>query len=301
MIRRQVALLTGATGFIGTALAQELLQRGVEVRALTSRDSRQAGLDPSIAWFGLDDDSIEAAASDAAFFFHFAVVYDRPTISDEEIERVNVQLPLKVLAALARHGQSPTCVFGDSFFRKFPAQATVQPRYTASKTRLADALLQLGADYPCRRAMLLIEQVYGPGDSMEKVFPSVTNTLLRGEVKRLALTEGLQERDFIHRDDVVSAALATAWSEWAGCVEVPCGSGQAVPVRDVFTKLKALTGASTELGFGDIPTNQAIETSVADTSWLASRGWQARKSLDMGLCELVEDLQRRAGSDGRNT
>jgi nucleoside-diphosphate-sugar epimerase len=297
MTRRQVALLTGATGFIGNALAQELLRRGFEVRALTSRDPRSAALDPAIAWFDFSDRDIAAAASGAAFFFHFAVVYDRASVSDEEIEHVNVQLPLRILAALSGNGTPVTSVFGDSFFRKFPADATLQPRYTASKARLAQLLLQRPADNACRNAMLVIEQVYGPGDSMAKVFPNVAKTLLEGRVARIALTQGYQERDFIHRDDVVTAALVTALSDWSGCIEVPCGSGTSTPVRHVFAKLKELTGAATELGFGDIPDTQKIDVSVADTTWLAARSWNAAISLDTGLAELVEDVRRHAAAN----
>jgi nucleoside-diphosphate-sugar epimerase len=147
-------------------------------------------------------------------------------------------------------------------------------------------------DHPCRLALLLIEQVYGPGESLEKAYPRVARQLLQ-QAARVPLTEGTQKRDFLHIADTVEAALVAARSDWTGTVHVGCGSGVGTPVRSVFERLKDLAGSPSVLGFGDIPADQTIEESVADTRWLRARGWVPEVPLDAGLRDLVDDVRQR--------
>jgi nucleoside-diphosphate-sugar epimerase len=226
-------------------------------------------------------------------FFNLAVIYDRPAYSVAQIDAVNVELPLRVMAALARNGDPVACVMGDSFYRKYPTDTTAQPRYTESKLRLADRLRSRGTSGPCRVAMLLIEQVYGPGENLQKAYPRVVRQMLEN-VRRVSLTHGIQKRDFIDVDDVIQALLLAARSDFSGFVETGCGSGTSTMVRDVFERLRDLTDSSSELGFGDIPPDQSIPDSTANTEWLRQRGWACRVPLVDGLRKFVHDIAQRS-------
>lgn len=293
----KIALVTGATGFIGRHLVRRLLSENYKVRALTSGSSREslAEVEGRIEWFPLDEKSIDLAAQGVTHFFNLAVVYDRPKFSDDEIYGVNVSLPLRVIAALEKNARPVSCVLGDTFYRKFLPDATSQPRYTVSKNLLARHIRSFPAGRHCRFAMLLIEQVYGPGESLEKAYPRVIRQLLKN-IQRVPLTKGDQRRDFIHINDVVSAAVIAGDSEWEGVVDVGCGSGVSTPVRQVFECLKALSSSCSELGFGDIPSDQTIPDSVADTTWLRSRGWSDRVQLEEGLRDFVTDVRSRVSA-----
>jgi nucleoside-diphosphate-sugar epimerase len=272
------------------------LREGITVRALSAGANRErlAGLEQEIEWFGTSEVDLLKAAQNVSQFFNFAVVYDRANVSSELIHEVNVVLPLRILDALRTCTSTVACVLGDSFYRKFPSTATAQVRYTESKNQLARCISDLPADHPCHVAVLLIEQVYGPGENLEKAYPRVVRQMLR-HTPRVPLTAGTQRRDFIHVDDTVEAALLVGRSKWNGVAQVECGSGESKPVRDIFERLKALSSSRSTLDFGDLPADQTIDDSTADTAWLRKRGWQPTWTLEEGLQDFVADVKRRSG------
>jgi len=297
---KYVALISGGTGFVGSRIVENLLADGAEVRVLSSGTADHTRLryaSDSVHWWNLSNADLDSAVRDVSCFFHFAVAYDRPNVSDEVLQAANVDLPQRVISRLRGQGRLVTCVLGDTFFRKFPAEATRQPRYTRSKTQLAERLLSdaLGVDSDIRVALLQIEQVYGPGDSFTKVLPLLTRQML-GNVPRLALTHGQQRRDFVHVNDVAAAAMILRRAEWQGIQRFECGTGVSTPVREVLSRLHVLTGSRSVLGFGDMPPDQAIDDSYADLACLSTLGWRPQVALQEGLAELVQDVKVRTSA-----
>jgi dihydroflavonol-4-reductase len=89
-----VALVTGASGFVGSAVARALLARGLHVRALlrpTASRLNIAGLDcePVIGDMR-DESSMAAALKGARYLFHVAADYRLWARDSSEIERNNL-------------------------------------------------------------------------------------------------------------------------------------------------------------------------------------------------------------------
>jgi len=302
----QTVLITGGTGFLGRHIVELLLAAGASVRVLSSKVSSGAAdiplAMPGVQWFDLSDRALDRAVQGVNAFINCAVVYDRPHISDDTLHEVNIALPMRILDRLAALDRTVNCILGDSFFRKYPPRATRQPRYTQSKTELFDQVQANASrfDKQLRIAFLQIEQVYGAGEAFTKAFPMLTGQMLQ-DVPRLALTEGLQRRDFIHVRDVASATVRLCSADWRGVILASCGSGVSTSVRAVLEKLKALTQSRSILGFGDLESDQSIADSNADPHLLLSMGWRPEVTLDEGLRALVSDIKHRQSLVGATT
>ena len=293
-----IAVITGGTGFVGQHLVRALIQIGATVRIITSGSHSKVpllNLGDRIRWYGMDNYEIGCAIQDVTHFFNFAVLYDRPNISDAHIKAVNIDLPLKILERLRHAGAPATCIYGDTFFRRFSPDATSQRRYTNSKIALAGKLDEIYKSCDMgglRSALMQIEHVYGPGDSFSKFLPHITRQMIEGN-PRISLTNGEQQRDFIHVDDVIEAILTISKARWSGFKLVECGTGVAIKVRKLVELQKILTSSKSILGFGDLPADQKIEISSADPSWLRAKDWRPRVTLEMGLLDLAGDVTRR--------
>lgn len=103
-------LVTGASGFVGSAVLRELLDAGHEVRALLRSTSDRANLEglpvEVVAGDLLDPASLERAVTGCEALFHVAADYRLWTPRPEEIYETNVTGTRNIMAAAANAGVS---------------------------------------------------------------------------------------------------------------------------------------------------------------------------------------------------
>ncbi|MBS1123588.1 MAG: UDP-glucose 4-epimerase [Deltaproteobacteria bacterium] len=125
---------------------------------------------------------------------------------------------------------------------------------------------------------------YGPGQAPGMLLPSIATALRAGQ--HIALTDGIQTRDFVYVDDVAEAVVRAL-------VVAPqiinVSSGQEVAVRDVCLQLGRLFGREQLLGFGEIPRREVDALRyVLDVQRAATvLGWRATTPLSVGLARLA--------------
>jgi dihydroflavonol-4-reductase len=107
MDSQDLVLVTGATGFVGAAVARALLQRGCRVRVLARASSPRrnlAGIDAEVVQGDmLDAASVGRALEGVRYLFHVAADYRLWARDPAEIERNNVDGARTVMQAALLH------------------------------------------------------------------------------------------------------------------------------------------------------------------------------------------------------
>ena len=137
--------------------------------------------------------------------------------------------------------------------------------------------------------------MYGPKDDSTKFIAWLVRQLEQN-CPTIDLTTGVQKRDFIYIDDVVSAFLVVmdSLSKVDRFSEYEVGTGESIEVRAFVTKLKKVfedmyAPRATLLNFGAIPYRQGeIMEFTVNNQALRDFGWFPEISLDVGLEESLK-------------
>lgn len=219
-------LVTGATGFLGSALTTELLRRGEQVRVL-ARDERRAR-----ELFGeaieiipgeiTDATSVGRAVGDVEVVYHLAGRLYHPSLSPEIYRRTHVE-GTRVLLACCRGQQqlrrvvycSTTGVYGITGSTPAGEDAPCAPTNPYERTKLEGDQLALEA-YERDGLPVCIARpglVYGPGDlHLLGLFAALKRGLFR------VIAGGAAMLHPIYIDDLVAALLL--------CAEHPRAAGR---------------------------------------------------------------------------
>ncbi len=247
------ALVSGATGFVGAAVARALLREQWQVRVLARRGSDRRnlqGLDVEIAEGDLSDSSsLQRAAQGCEGLFHVAADYRLGARDPAELYRTNVEGTRNILSAAQRSGVR-RIVYTSSV-----ATIGIPPDGTPGDEQSANSLENMIGHY--KRSKYLAEEVVreaaqggmsvvivspstpvGPGD----VKPTPTGQLvLDAAAGRMPayVDTGL---NIVHVDDVAAGHLLAY--ERGNSGERYILGGQDMSLREILALIAALEGRS---------------------------------------------------------
>ena len=289
-------LLTGASGFVGAALARLLIQEGYQVHALVRPESdlsRIQDLGDSINILHGNLLSPEQVATcveqvQPELCFHLAWYAEPGVYLSSPLNIQYVSASLNLATQLAKAGCQRLVAAGtvaeyDADYGYLSESTPTAPvtLYAASKVALYTLLQQLSRQLELDLAWARIFYIYGPYENERRFIPDIINTLLRNEPTRTTLGE--QVRDYSHVEDVAGALLAVGRSDLSGPVNI--GTGLPVTNRDIVLKIASLLDRPDLVKFGDLPYREGDPMFVcADNQRLVeATGWKPRFDLESGL------------------
>lgn len=296
-------LVTGATGYIGSAAVRHLREMGCDVHALGRRNPGDG-----VVWHRADllsgVDLVEAVAgirAEVCLHLAWSVPPGQFWTHSDNLDWVGASL--RLFRAFAAAGGRRIVGVGSCAEYAWDApylSEGMTPRpstlYGRAKAALADLLFAYAEQEGFDAAWARLFFLYGPGEPKGKLVSDAASTLLLGG--RVATTPGEQRRDFLHVDDAGRALAMLARATVSGPVNV--ASGHAVRVREVLERIERLTDAEGFVDYGRraLSASEPMEL-AADVSRLHDElGFRPHFSLDAGLRDTVEHwrqhLQERA-------
>jgi len=296
-------LITGATGFIGSHLARRLVSGKTETGIIKRENSdtwRIKDLTDELATYDVDIRDTRAVAAAVADFrpevvchlaAYYAVEHQPQEIS--LLVDTNYLGTLNLLEAAKESGvrlfvNTSTCFVYHESQDKLTENATINPLnlYALTKLHAEQACTYYAEKYGLKSVTLRLSPPYGPADHDRRLIPYVIRSLLAGESPKM--TTGQQRWDFIYAEDIVDAfikALAAPELEQPHEI-INIGSSRAVSVREVTARIREITGAGAEPGWGAIPhRGNEVWFTCADIGKAAKYlGWQPKTDiLEEGL------------------
>jgi nucleoside-diphosphate-sugar epimerase len=286
-------LITGVTGFLGSALARELCKthRIIGLKRHASDLFRIADIAHNIKLYDADRVLLETLFQEFSidFVIHTATDYGTHGAVTEVLD-ANVRYPLSLLSLSILSGVK-AFINTDTFYT--PNYGALQD-YSLSKRQFLEWAKQLSDGMPVIN--LKIGVLFGPMDRRDKFTPSMIRRLLANEAG-IDLTPGDQKRNFLYVEEaarIYRLILERINNIPLGFNEFNIGSSETHAVRDYIERLHRLTQSRSCLKFGALPYRvNEIMAPDADISQLQRLGWTPKVTLEEALIRTIDYEKKR--------
>lgn len=306
-------LVTGADGFIGSHLVENLLARGCDVRAFVYYNSFNSWgwLDtlPSSELRKLDvfagdvrdPNGVLTAMKGCDAVFHLAALIAIPFSyhSPDSYVDTNIKGTLNILQAARQCGTervlvtSTSEVYGTAQYvpidEKHPYQG--QSPYSATKIgadRMAESFYR---SFDCPVTIVRPFNTYGPRQSARAVIPTIITQLLTGETE-VHLGSLEPTRDFNYVLDTAEGFAAIAESDATIGEEINIATGVEHSIGDLANELIQQLNPDARIRHDEQrvrPDKSEVERLLGDNSrMLELTSWKPAHDLSSGIAETVE-------------
>lgn len=239
-------LITGGTGLIGRRTIRFLKDAGFVVIGVT-RSGHLDGADEVIACNLLNAEDRRRALREAraTHLLHLAW-HDAPQGRWTAPENLDwAAATISLVRHFAEYGgkhvvSAGSCAEYDWSYQELGEDTPLRPStlYGTAKATTGQMLTGAAATLNLRLVWARIFFCYGPGEPRGRLLGDLIKGLDAGE--HVPCTDGQQERDFLHTDDIARALVLLLSSDAKGPINV--ASGQATKVRDMIELTAQLMG-----------------------------------------------------------
>jgi nucleoside-diphosphate-sugar epimerase len=302
------ALVTGAAGFVGSHLSEQLVGAGVSVRGVDcytpyyERERKERNLEAlhgnhrfEFVVADLFDADLVGLLDGIDVVYHLAAqpgvrkswgrdfaTYVRCNIDVTQrlLEACRTVEPAKIVYA------SSSSVYGDA--EALPTREDAIPRpvspYGVTKLAAEHLCEVYRTVYRLPAASLRLFSVYGPRQRPDMAFARLVRAAVRGE-RFTVFGDGEQTRDFTYVGDAVQGLVAASRSEWCGVANI--GGGARTSMNEVITIVESLCGPI-DIVRGPAQDGDARHTGADTTRARDAFGYAPTTSLTEGLAAMVE-------------
>jgi nucleoside-diphosphate-sugar epimerase len=285
-------VITGATGFFGSALTKTLLSRGATVYGIDVNEEKLAAFSrydhfiPVTAWFEEYEKIPELIKDkDIDVFYHLAWAGGFTTaIRDYKLQMSNAGFAGDAVVAAYKTG-AKKFVYANTYNQyeiiNFLESETFEPRYTCiySTGKTAASLIcrtlahNLGIEYNAA----LIPMPYGENNYSKQLVNIVINCLNNGEAPKLI--EGNNLYDLVYVQDIIDALIAIG-EKGKNKKEYYVGHRKLKTFKEWMTEIRDEIAPDVILKFGEYKDNQQIDYSKVDLNALyRDTGWECHYEL----------------------
>jgi len=311
--KNKKVLVTGADGFIGSHLVEELIDKGAHVRAYvfynsfntwgwidTFPEEKKAKLE-IFAGDVRDPNGVRTAMKDIDIVFHLAALIAIPFSyhSPDTYIDTNVKGTLNIVQAAKDLGisrvlvTSTSEVYGTAQYVPIDEKHPRQPQspYSASKIG-ADCIAE--SFYRSFNTPITIVRpfnTFGPRQSARAVIPTIITQLMDG-MEEIKLGDLIPTRDLLYVKDTAKAFVAIAESESLIGQDCNIATGEEISIGDLAKKLIDIINPSARI-IGDEqrirPEKSEVFRLLGSCDKLKSHtSWTRETSLDEGLRQTIE-------------
>jgi NAD dependent epimerase/dehydratase len=316
-VEGKTILVTGAGGFIGSHLVEELVAKGAEVKTIVRYNSRndwgmlenipsevKDNLDVTTGDI-IDYGVVKKAVKNCDIIFHLAALIGIPYSysAPESYVNTNIKGTLNIMQASLEEGvkkivhTSTSEVYGTAKYvpidENHPLQG--QSPYSASK---------IGADMIAHSFFLSFDapvtiirpfNTFGPRQSARAIIPTIISQALSAQEINLGSLTPV--RDLTYVKDTVNGFIKVAESDNSIGEVINIGNGKGITIGELAKKILILMGCPNTTIHADEgrvrPEKSEVMQLICDNS-KAKRivGWSPHYSLDQGLKETIHWIRQ---------
>lgn len=288
--------VTGATGGVGSAVVEKLLQENFTVACLVrdtgiALDSRVTKIKGSLEDIPAIIPELKEFGPETLVHLAWIGVDQKEKSNPNQIHNLQAASDLLILGKqcgiksfIGMGSESEYGIQG----RKLDESAKTLPTSKYAIAKLATGLLceKLCHDLDIKFVWLRLFSSYGPNDRPGSLMSLLIKTLLAG--KPMSLSKCEQVWDYVYVKDIADLISLIAKDLRVGGV-FNLGGDDARPLKEVVLKIKEVIGGEGGLRFGDIPyghtTNMHLEADISKLK--KAYGWAPKTSLEDGLRETI--------------
>jgi UDP-glucose 4-epimerase len=280
-------LVTGAAGFLGSALANRLAREKHQVRGLDDLSKGDpAALSPDVHFTRGDVNDRPKLWSllqgiDCVYHLAARVSVPESVLYPREYNAVNVGGTVSLMEAMRDVGvrrvilASSGAVYGDQGEQPLKENAHPDPRspYAVSKVSAEHYIRTIGKLWEMETVCLRIFNAYGPGQHLPPSHPPVVPHFLRQALRGGTLVvhgDGKQTRDYVYVDDAVSAMVAAATAPDVNGMVINVGSGTETSIRELVKKVGQAVGHEADSIYNE-NTSGGVSRMCADLTFAAQK------------------------------